>query len=110
MKQNILFGTLLLLAGQLFAADSTPKDDVTAAAKKLAGESNYSWKTSTRFGEWDSSSEGKTVKDGPTWVAFNFNDTLSEAALQGKKAAMKTDDPIHISSRPGQFQNARARY
>jgi hypothetical protein len=110
MKQNILFGALLLFAAQLSAADSTPKDDVTAAAKKLTGESSYSWKTSTRFGEWDSSSEGKTVKDGATWLAFSFNDNTTEAAVQGKKAALKTDegwktvDEVLSNSEPGPGQ------
>jgi hypothetical protein len=110
MKRNILLGALLLFAGPLFAADPAPKDDVTAATKKLTGESNYSWKTATRFGEWDSSSEGKTVKDGATWLAFNFNDTTTEAALQGKKAAMKTDegwksvDEVLANSEPGPGQ------
>jgi len=90
MKRNILFGALLAFALPLFAADSA--NDVSAATKKLAGESSYSWKTTTRFNEWDSSSEGKTVKDGATWVAFNFNDNTTEAVMQGKKSAMKTDE------------------
>ena len=57
-----------------------------------------------------SSSEGKTVKDGATWASFNFNDTTTEAALQGKKAAMKTDegwksvDEVLSNSEPGPGQ------
>ena len=40
MNKNILFGTLALLAGSLVAANAAPKDDVTAAAKKLADKDN----------------------------------------------------------------------
>src|ERR1035437_3970437 len=43
MKKTILFGTIALLGGSLFAADSSPKDDVKNAAKALAD--NYSWNT-----------------------------------------------------------------
>ena len=34
-----------LFAGSLFAADSNPKDEIAAAAKKLGEAANYSWKT-----------------------------------------------------------------
>ena len=44
MKRNILFGTMILLAGSLFAADASPKDEVKAAAKALGSQTNYSWK------------------------------------------------------------------
>src|SRR5262249_9041651 len=45
MKTKVLFSLALLAAGSLLAADSSPKDDVIAAAKKLAEKDNYSWKT-----------------------------------------------------------------
>jgi len=35
MKTTTLFSTTLLFTASLFAADSTPKDEVLAAAKKL---------------------------------------------------------------------------
>jgi len=40
MKRNILFSATILLASSLLAADSSPKDDVTNAAKKLAAKDN----------------------------------------------------------------------
>ena len=43
MKKNVLFGALALLADPLFAANSSPKDDVIAAAQKLAAAASYSW-------------------------------------------------------------------
>lgn len=36
MKTNILFGTMVLLAGTILAADPSPKEDIKSAAKKLA--------------------------------------------------------------------------
>jgi len=47
MKKNLIFGALMFAAGSLLAADSTPKDDVTAAANALAAQPNYSWTTTT---------------------------------------------------------------
>jgi hypothetical protein len=45
MKRNIVFGAAALLAGSVLAADSTPKDQIMTAARKLADKANYSWKT-----------------------------------------------------------------
>ena len=75
MKRNLLIGTIALLAGSLLAADSSPKDDVVAAAKKLADKGNYSWKTTMDLGP-DSQftpgpTEGKVEKGGLTWPALN---------------------------------------
>lgn len=92
MKRNILLSAVFLFAGPLLAADPNPKDDVTAAAKKLAEESNYSWKNSTEFGNFESSSEGKVEKNGPTFVSMSFGDNTTDMAFQGKKAAAKTPD------------------
>ena len=43
MKRSILSGLAAVLAGSLLAADSPPKDIVTAAAKKLGEQTNYTW-------------------------------------------------------------------
>jgi len=110
MKKNLLLGMIALMAGSLFAADSSPKDEVTNAAKKLQGESSYSWKSSTQFGNFDSTSEGKVEKDGTTWLSFSFGDNKTEAALKGKKSALKTDagwqttDEALASAEPGPGQ------
>ena len=66
MKRNLMFGILVLLAGPLLAADSTPKDEVTGAAKKLADAGGYSWKTTveTTGGRFrPGPTEGKLSKD-----------------------------------------------
>jgi hypothetical protein len=96
MKRNILFGTMALLAGSLLAANAAPKDDVTAAAKKLAGAGNYSWKSTVDMGPnapfTPGPTEGKTEKDGFTWLSMSFNDNTSEGVMKGGKVAVKTDE------------------
>ncbi|MGD0650789.1 MAG: hypothetical protein ABSA97_06580, partial [Verrucomicrobiia bacterium] len=70
MKQILICGTLVLLAGSLLAADS---DDVKSAAQKLADKGSYSWKTTVTVPEGGGGrfrpgpTEGKTEKDGCTW-------------------------------------------
>jgi hypothetical protein len=96
MKKYILFGVLALLAGPLFAADAGSKDDVINAAKKLAGENNYSWQaTITNLsgnGFRSGPTEGKTGKDGTTWFSMTRNDSTTEVVMQGGKTAVKTPD------------------
>ena len=98
MKRNILLGTMSLLAGSLIAADPSPKDDVTSAAKKLADQSSYSWKTTVTVPEGGGGrfrpgpSEGKTEKDGFTWFSMTMRDNTTEFVMKGDKAAVKTPD------------------
>ena len=96
MKKHILFSAMALLAGSLFAADSSPKNDVLNAAKKLADKSNYSWVTTVtnvngngfRFGP----TEGKTEKGGTAWFSMRRDDNTTEVVMQNGKAAIKTPD------------------
>lgn len=96
MKKYLLFGLFALLAGPLAAADADSKDDVINAAKKLAGEDNYSWQTSVtnvggngfRFGP----TEGKITKDGTTWISMTRNDNTTRVVLQGGRTAVKTSN------------------
>ncbi len=50
MKKYLVLSAAILLAGSLFGADSSPKDDVTAAAKNLADSGNYSWRQTLDLG------------------------------------------------------------
>ena len=96
MKRNILFTTMVLFAGSLFAADSSPKDDIIAATKKLGDNGNYSWKTtvvvpeSARFKPGPT--EGKTEKDGFTYVTMSFGENMTEAVIKGDKAVVTNQD------------------
>ena len=102
MKKYLLFSAMVLVAGSLLAADSSPKDDVTNAAKKLGEKANYSWKATVAVPA-DSQfkpgpTEGKTEKDGFTYVTMSFGDNLTEAVLKGDKAV--------ITNQEGDWQSA----
>ena len=100
MKQNTLLSTVALLAASLIAVHAGPKEDATAAAKKLA-EKSYSWKTSSEnagggggggggggrggFG----SQEGKISSDGTAFVTMPGRDNNTEAVIKGDKFAVK---------------------
>lgn len=100
MKNKILFSSILMLAGSLIAADSTPKDDVLAAAKALGNQASYSWKSTVANagggggggGRGAGPSEGKTQKDGYTWLSMTRGGNTTEAVLKGDKSAAKTQD------------------
>jgi hypothetical protein len=96
MKTSIVFGIIALTAVSLVAAESTPKDDVTNAAKALGEKASYSWHTTVAVPA-DSQfkpgpTDGKTVKDGATDVTMSFGDNTTEIVLQGGKSAVHTQD------------------
>jgi hypothetical protein len=89
-----MIGAVLLLAGPLLAADA--KDDVTAAAKKLAAKGNYSWKSTTDLGAnspfQPGPVEGKTA-DGLTWLSTSFQDNTTEGLMKGtNNIVVKTEE------------------
>ena len=96
MKRILLCNVLCLLASSLVAADSGPKDDVVAAAKKLAEKANYAWKTTVVVPESaqfkPGPTDGKTEKDGFTYITMSFGDNLTEAAMKGDKAVITNQD------------------
>lgn len=96
MKKIILFSAMALLTGSLFAADSSPKDDVINAAKKLADESNYSWHTAVVVPDdaqfKPGPTDGKTQQDGLTYVKMSFGDNDMEIYMQGTNAAITNPD------------------
>jgi hypothetical protein len=91
MKNKILFTLLAMAAGSLLAADSGPKDELIAAAKKLA-QQGYSWKTTLEMGNFSNVSEGKADKDGLVQLTVTFNDNTTQAFLKGEKGAVKLQD------------------
>src|SRR5690349_8636103 len=92
MKTHVLISGFALLAGSLLAADSSPKDDLIAAAKKLGGQANYSWKTTVVVPESaqfkPGPTEGQTEKDGFTHLTLSFGDNTTHAVIKGDKAAV----------------------
>jgi hypothetical protein len=96
MKKYLLFGVLTLLAGPLVAADSSPKDDVTSAAKKLGDSANYSWHTTVVVPEdaqfKPGPTDGQTEKGGYTEVKLSFGDNTTEFVKKGDSAAVTDPD------------------
>lgn len=96
MKKISLINATMLLAGSLLAADSSPKDDVLAATKKLGAEANYSWKTTVAVPESaqfkPGPSEGQTEKDGVTHLTLSFGDNTTQVFMKGDKAAVSDPD------------------
>src|SRR5260370_32986198 len=95
MKKMVGVAASGVMVGSLVAAVA---DDVKAAAKKLADESNYSWKTTIVVPEGSSygrrrpgPTEGKTEKDGYTWLSMKRGDTNVEAVLKSGKGAAKME-------------------
>ncbi len=105
MKNHLVFSAALLLAGSLIAADSSPKEELTAAAKKLAAADNYSWKVTADFGPnsqfTPGPTEGKTEKNGFTWLSSTFNDNTSVGLSKGTNVVVKTDDGWKTAAEAG---------
>lgn len=90
MLKSLLISALALSAPAMMAfADA--KDDVKAAAKKLADGGNYSWHTAVEGG-FSSTTDGQTQKDGTFALKLTFGDNTREVFIKGDKAAVKTDD------------------
>jgi len=94
MKQTILCCATLFAAWSLSAADV--KDDLTAAAKKLGEQANFSWKTTVTVPE-DSPfhpgpTDGKVEKDGYLDVKSSFGDNSYEIVKKGDKVAFTNPD------------------
>jgi len=121
MKPTVLFSTAaLFLASTLVAADSNPKNEITAAAKKLGDGANYSWRTTVTVPEdapfKPGPTEGKTEKDGVTLLSITFGDNETKAVLKDDKGAASNPegewhslDELANSEGPGRFMGLMLR-
>jgi hypothetical protein len=111
MKKNILISALIFTAGVLAAAES---DDVKAAAKKLGEQKSYSWKTTVVVPEGSQfrpgPTEGKTEKDGYTFVSMTFGDNTTEAVVKGEKGAAKMEGEWRSLADMAQDSDQRAAF
>jgi hypothetical protein len=101
-----IFLSLALASAPLFAADAGTKDEVKAAAKKLAEAPNYSWTSTTESAGGNQGNqgnqgagrfrigptEGKTQKDGLTAIKMTRGENATEAVIKGGKSAVKTEN------------------
>jgi hypothetical protein len=92
MKRLIPIAILALMATPLFA---DPKEDVAAAAGKLADAGNYSWKAMMDLGPnsqfTPGPTEGKIDKES-IWLSSTFRDNTIEGVKMGDKVAVKGED------------------
>ena len=102
MKQQLIFGTIMIAATSLLAADA--KDEVTKAAKKLAQAGGYSWKSTIEGGQarFRGPTEGKLSKDGTTHLVMTRGENKVEAYLKGEKGAIKAGDEWQSLSEVGE--------
>jgi hypothetical protein len=103
MKRSILISAMAFIASSLLAAETSPKDAVSNAAKKLAGGSYAFTITTTNAaggrggfgggrGGMSAPLEGKVSKDGIAYVVRSTGDTTNEAVAKGVKRAFKTEE------------------
>jgi len=115
MKPTVLLSAAaVFVATTLAAADPDPKDEITAAAKKLREAANYSWRTTVSVPEdapfKPGPTEGKTEKGGVTLLTMTFGDNETKAVLKDEKAAASNPegewrslDELANSEGPGRF-------
>ena len=92
MKPNILASVLAMATVSVLAAESSPKDDITSAAKKVEEAGNYSWKTAVEAGNFNGTTDGKAEKDGLVWISMTFGDNTTQAFGKAGKWAVKRPD------------------
>lgn len=83
-----LSAAILACSAAVMAAG--PKEDLTGAIKKLAGQSSYAWTTTPKTEGSESARrqgpmEGKTEKDGYTLVKGTAGENSYEVAFKGEK-------------------------
>src|SRR6516225_4360056 len=95
MKKHITLTLSALMVTSLFAADSSPKDEITNIVKKFGDQASYSWRTTVVVPDdapfKPGPTDGKTEKAGLTWVSMSMFDNKMEAYTKGSKGAIKQE-------------------
>jgi len=99
--------------------EGSPKDEITAAAGRLAETPSYSWHTATVVPEGTEFRpgpiDGKTAKDGFTLISWSFFDNDVQIVQKGGKAAYTDQDGAwqladeQASEGPGRWMSMFAR-
>jgi hypothetical protein len=104
----------VFLACSPLTASAGPKDEVAAAAKKLAEQPNSSWKSTVAVPEGTQfrpgPTEGKTAKDGVTHVVTSFGDNKIEVVTKGDKAAVLNQEGVWQSTAELESAEGPARF
>jgi hypothetical protein len=110
MKQQLIFGTIMIAATSLLAAEA--KQEVTNAAKKLAQAGGYSWKSTVEGGNARfraGPTEGKVAKDGLTHLSMTRGENKTETYLKGGKGAIKTGEEWQSLTEAGEGDGGQGR-
>lgn len=95
MKMKLLISAVAAFTGSLLVTHAGPADDVGAAAKKLGGESSYSWHQTVVVPEDSQFKPGPTdgkMADGLTYVRLSFGDNTTEIFMKGTNAVLSNPD------------------
>jgi len=93
MKKTLLCLAFALSRLLLVAAEPSPNEALSNAAKVLAEKPSYSWKTTVEIpGDPTGTIEGKLEKDGAVVLALARAEQSFSGVLKGGKAAIKTED------------------
>ncbi len=95
MKALLLIGLTLATAVGLRAADASPKQTVLTAAKKLAEQPNYTWRTTIVVPDdapfKPGPTDGKAEKGGIAWFSMSFFDNSLQAVVKGTNGAAEME-------------------
>lgn len=113
MKRTALLGAAILLGASLVPTFAGDKEDVAAAARKLA-DSGYSWKITTEFAGGNQfgggATHGKIAKDGTAVVKTTRGENTTTTVFKGDKAAMETQDGWQSREEIENSSDNRARF
>jgi hypothetical protein len=91
--KSLLIPFIVLATGALCLADA--KQDVKAAAQKLADAPSYTWTTSSEIegAQWTPATvTGKSLKGSFAVVTSERDGTVTTAVMKGEKGVLQTDD------------------
>jgi hypothetical protein len=102
MFRKLVLGAMACLATSAAVAVAAPKDDLAAAAQKLADSPNYSFTITTANagggGFGGGTTTGKLEKDGYTTFSITMRDNSYDVVIKGDKAVVKTEDGWQLAS------------
>lgn len=111
MKQGLLICTLF--AGLITPSIADPAKDLASAAEKLAKAKNYTWSSSSAYGEREvRTTTGQIGSGGHTLINFpGRDDTTTTVLIRNGKAAVKTDEGWQVADPQAEGdENRRQRF
>ncbi|HXG49735.1 MAG TPA: hypothetical protein VNO52_19110 [Methylomirabilota bacterium] len=96
MKTTPFPSLICWLALPLLTTAAGPKDEIVAAARSLGAKPNYAWRSTVAVPEGSQfrpgPTDGKTERDGFTYLMVSFGDAVIEAAFKDGKAVVTNQE------------------